>query len=154
MQSALNSLQMSAVCCLQALSALLWRPHSGHSLKPTWNKVHINWGKATMAVGATAVCLGIYVSGVGWPWYLMFAFSTGSILGAAYYIDPLSSKKVWPHCIPVVKCLIIVCCSWHHVCFPSPLLGAMCVTYGLWLWQWYSVSLEACLNAGFLYDLL
>lgn len=79
--------------CVQALSALLWRPHSGHRLKATWNKAHVNWGKATMAFGATAVCLGIHVSGVGWPWYLMFAFPTGSILGAAYYIDPLSSKK-------------------------------------------------------------
>lgn len=93
-----------AACCLQALSALLWRPHDGHSLKPTWNKVHINWGKATMAFGATAVCLGIHVSGVGWPWYLMFAISAGTILGAAYYIDPMSSKKVWPHCkMPVMN---------------------------------------------------
>ena len=79
---------------LQALSALLWRPLGSHSFRPTWNKVHANWGKATMAVGATAVCLGIHVAGVGWPWYLLYAFLTGSILGAAYYMDPLRSKKV------------------------------------------------------------
>ena len=78
---------------LQALSALLWRPHDNNSSKPTWNKLHINWGKATMALGATAVCLGIHVSGVGWPWYLLFASQTGTILGAAYYIDPMNSNK-------------------------------------------------------------
>ncbi|KAL3160652.1 hypothetical protein ABBQ32_010572 [Trebouxia sp. C0010 RCD-2024] len=79
--------------CLQALSALLWRPHGSHSFKPTWNKVHAKWGKATMAVGATAVCLGIHVAGVGWPWYLVYALLTGSILGTAYYMDPLKYKK-------------------------------------------------------------
>lgn len=77
----------------QALSALLWRPHGNNSYKPTWNTLHINWGKATMAVGATAACLGIHVSGVGWPWYLVFASQTGTILGAAYYIDPMNSLK-------------------------------------------------------------
>lgn len=78
---------------LQALSALLWRPHGSHSFKPTWNKVHTNLGKATMAVGATAVCLGIHIAGVGWPWYLVFALQTGSILGAAYFMDPMNSNK-------------------------------------------------------------
>lgn len=56
-----------------------------------------------MAVGATAVCLGIHVSGVGWPWYLMFAFQSGTILGAAYYIDPTSAKKVQQKCLLVVE---------------------------------------------------
>ena len=83
----------STAHCLQALSALLWRPHGSHSFKPTWNKVHAKWGKATMAVGANAVCLGIHVAGVGWPWYFVFALQAGTILGAAFYIKPLNSIK-------------------------------------------------------------
>ena len=55
--------------------------------------MHINWGKATMAVGFTAVNLGIHVAGVGWPWYLIFAAQSGTILGAAYYTDPMNSRQ-------------------------------------------------------------
>lgn len=47
-----------------------------------------------MAVGATTVCLGIHVAGVGWPWYLVYALVAGSVLGTAYYMDPLKYKKV------------------------------------------------------------
>ena len=43
--------------------------------------MHQTWGMATMTVGFVAVNLGIWVAGVGWPYYLLFALEVTVILG-------------------------------------------------------------------------
>ena len=41
-----------------------------------------------MAVGFVAVNLGIWVAGIGWPYYLLFAVQVGGILGVASLQQP------------------------------------------------------------------
>ena len=80
----------SSCCCLvvQAVSTLLWRPLGNHTFRPTWNALHKTWGRVTMAAGFIAVNLGIWVAGIGWPYYLLFAVQVGGILGVAALQQP------------------------------------------------------------------
>lgn len=70
-----------AFIVVQAVSTLLWRPLGNHSFRSSWNAMHQTWGMATMTVGFVAVNLGIWVAGVGWPYYLLFALEVTVILG-------------------------------------------------------------------------
>lgn len=55
--------------------------------------MHQTWGMATMAVGFIAVNLGIWVAGVGWPYYLLFALEVTAILGFASLQKPQQVSK-------------------------------------------------------------
>ncbi len=123
--------------CLQAISTLLWRPLGSHSFRPTWNVLHQTWGKATMAVGSVALCLGIWVAGVGWPYYALYAVQVGGILGMASLQKP-QQVSISPCSGPchassrgcaLLQCVwatqsVLVCCShtncecdqWAHNC--------------------------------------
>ena len=54
-----------------------------------------------MAVGIIAVFLGIRVSGVGWPYYILFGLQAGSILAIAQLQKPnkvhLPALLCFPH---------------------------------------------------------
>jgi hypothetical protein len=50
--------------------------------------MHQTWGTATMAVGFVAVNLGIWLAGIGWPYYLLFAVEVAAILGFASLQKP------------------------------------------------------------------
>lgn len=59
--------------------------------------MHQTWGTATMAVGFVAVNLGIWVAGVGWPYYLLFALEVTAILGFASLQKPQQVSKASSH---------------------------------------------------------
>ena len=82
------------VLCVQALSALLWRPLASHTFRPTWNSIHQTGGKVTVFAGTVAVSLGIHVSGIGWPYYILHAFVVGCFLIPAALQNPVSKRKV------------------------------------------------------------
>lgn len=77
----------------QALSALLWRPLAGHSLRPSWNSIHHSWARVTFVAGVIAVCLGIHVAGVGWPYFVLHALLVGAFLIPAAVLQPVSKKQ-------------------------------------------------------------
>lgn len=70
--------------------------------------MHQTWGTATMAVGFVAVNLGIWVAGVGWPYYLLFALEVTAILGLASLQKPQQVSKASPHQD------LAICHALHH----------------------------------------
>ena len=59
-----------------------------------------------MAVGFIAVNLGIWVAGIGWPYYLLFAVQVGGILGVAALQQPKQVSNATFQCYTgLVSCM-------------------------------------------------
>ncbi len=81
-----------------------------------------------MTVGFVAVNLGIWVAGVGWPYYLLFALEVTVILGFASLQKPQQVSKASPH-QDLATCRSLHHCVWYFV------IGATCFFCTLHLYQ-------------------
>lgn len=61
------------LCCFeQAVSAAIWRPLKAHQYRGLWDVGHHWLGRLAMLLAVAAAFTGIYISAVGWGYYVAY----------------------------------------------------------------------------------